>query len=125
MAINPQYTNVPKVGIGKITSATTNVNLDGSGTLIDIFEAGSNGGRIEEVLVKALGNTGAEIVRLYIDDGTTAYLITEIAIIETSSVITFESGIKLEIVMPPNYKLKASSPSLQSTVNVIAIGGDF
>lgn len=125
MATSPQYTATPKVGIGALSEA--NSNRDGTGTIVTIFTAASTGSRIDEVIIKAVGTTTAGTIRLYIHNGTTNFLLTEIsviAIVASGTVKSFEDGIKLEVVLPTGYSLQASTNNAEA-FNVVALGGDF
>lgn len=78
MALVPQFASIPKVGAGSLSAANT--NRDGTGTLVTIVTAGTNGSRIDSVTVCATATTTAGMVRLFLHDGTTAFLLKEIPV---------------------------------------------
>lgn len=125
MATSPQYTAIPRIGMVKIDS--TNTSLDGSGILHQVFIAGTNGSRIDEVIVKATESTTTGIVRLFISDGTNSFLLTEISVTQctiSDSIKSFETGIKLGLIVPNGMVLMATSTT-QTILNIIVCGGDF
>lgn len=134
MSAQAGYAATPRVGIGTISTANT--NRDGTGTIGTIFTAGSSGSRIDRIVIKATVNTTAGMVRLFIHNGTTAYLWREIAvsaITVSATVAGFESAMSsnnaadigfLPLVLPTGYSLRASTHNAE-TLNVTAVGGDF
>lgn len=132
MATNIQYASVPKVGIGQISVANT--NRDGTGTIVAVFTAGSNGSRIDGITVKATATTTAGIVRLFIHDGTNARLWTEVPITAAVpsgtnpasevQITTSNSPHLLPLILPNGYSLRAA-PHNAEAFNVIGEGADF
>lgn len=127
MATSPNFTNTPRVGIALVNTANT--NRDGTGTIATVFTAGTNGSRVESVEITARGNTTNNVVRLFVHDGTTAFLLEEVlvpAITASTTVKVFRQTIVFSspIVLPPNYSLRASTNNAEA-YNVIAFGGDF
>lgn len=125
MAVTAQYAATPKVGVAQISTA--NANRDGTGTLGTVITAGASGSRVDTVTVKATGTVTNGMVRLFVHDGTNARLYTEVPVVATTpsaSAPTFETGIRLDLVLPVNYSLRASTEAAE-TFNIIAVGGDF
>jgi hypothetical protein len=125
MAINANFAGTPKVGAAVISAANT--ALDGTGTVPVVFTAGASGSRLDSVTVKALTTTVNGMVRLFLHNGTTFFLLTEIEMMAATSSTTTksaENGITLNIVIPTGWSLRAST-SIAQSYNVIAIGGDF
>lgn len=127
MATAAQFTATPKVGV--VVISTANTNRDGNGTLGTVFTAGTSGSRIERVQVKAQETTTAGMVRLFVHNGTTAYLLTEIPVVPVTPsgtlpayefTFVFDGG----LVIPTGYSLRASTNNAES-FNVVAMGGDF
>jgi len=80
--------NTTNNGIGGVNTA--NSNLNGTGTIANIYTAGAagssmNGSKIKMIKIKALQNTHDGMVRLFIsnDSGTTYFLYKEICIPES------------------------------------------
>lgn len=132
MASTPAYAATPKVGIGQISTANT--NRDGTGTIGTVFTAGSSGSRIDRVVIEATSTTTAGMVRLFIHNGTTAYLYDEIpvtAITPSGTVQAFQATREAvskptlyPLVLPTGYSLRASTNNAE-TFNVAAVGGDL
>lgn len=127
MAANlaPTFVLTPNVTISN--SATANTAIDGTGTLVTGFTAGSNGSRVERIRVKCAATSAAGLVNIFIFDGTNNRLLTSIAVTAATSsvtVATFESVVTLGIVLPTGFLLKFATTIAQST-NFCAEGGDF
>lgn len=136
MAVVPNYSNTPKIGIAQI--ATANLLRDGTGTLGTVFTAGANGSRIDTIEVQATAVVTAGMVRLFIYDGTAARLFAELPVTAQtpsgtatawSATFTSQSGnlagaTVMPIVLPTGYSLRAATNNAEA-FNVIAFGGDF
>lgn len=132
MSTSAQYASTPRCAMAQISVANT--NRDGTGTIVTVFTAGSNGSRIERVVVEATGTTTSGIVRLFINDGTNSRLYYELPIpaitpsgttpAANASVSTISAPALMPIVIPSGYSLRAATNNAE-TFNVIAIGGDF
>ena len=132
MADKAQYAATPKVGVGQISTANT--NRDGTGTIATIFTAGANGSRIDAIYLKAVATTTAGMVRLFIHDGVSARLLTELpvtAITPSATLPSWEAQLNvntmtqvLPLILPTGYSLRAATNNAE-TFNVIAFGGDF
>lgn len=122
----PQFADKPRCSMAQVSVA--NPNRDGSGTIVNVFTAGSNGSRIEAVVIQATGDTTAGMVRLFINDGTNTGLFLEIsisAVTVSSSVPAFRSEVSFNnLILPYGYSLMASTHNSQ-TFNIIIFGGDF
>lgn len=132
MATNPQFAATPKVGIAQISTANT--SLTGTGTLGTIFTAGANGSRIDAIAIKGTGTSTSGMVRLFIHNGTTASLLTEIpvlAVTPSGTIPSWETQLNansmaqvLPIILPAGHSLRASTHNAE-TFNILATGGDF
>lgn len=132
MATQAQYAATPKVGIAAISTANT--NRDGSGTIGTVLTAGTNGSRIDAIDIKATGTTTAGMIRLFVHNGTTAFLLTEVPVLALTPSGTspaWETQLNtntmtqvLPLVLPSGFSLRASTNNAE-TFNVIAVGGDF
>jgi hypothetical protein len=110
------------------TISTANTNRDGSGTIDPIFTAdATNGSYIERVDITATGTTTAGVVRLFLYDGSAAYLWKEILVSATTpstTVAAFMRTIRERIFLPAGWSLRAATHNAES-FNVHAWGGDF
>lgn len=131
MATQAQFAAVPKVGAVVISTANTNRN--GTGTIGTVFTAGANGSRIDSVEVQATATVTAGMIRLFIHDGTSAFLFAEVSVSAStpsatvpaySAQFTTSTTAVLPIVIPTGFSLRASTNNAES-FNIIAFGGDF
>jgi hypothetical protein len=110
------YTTVTGVGI----VSTANSNLNGTGILTQILTTAAIGGvLIRRVVIKAQGNTTKGMVRLFISNGTTSFLIseTEISIVTQSSIAsTFSTTLALGFYMQSGYVLYASTQNAETFI---------
>lgn len=132
MANQAQYAATPKVAIATINTANT--ARDGTGTVTTLFTAGASGSRIDRVVIQATGTTTLGVVRLFIHNGTTAYLWSE-QLIAAKAPTTTENAVQytqsvnnrpdiFPLVIPSGYSLRVSTNNAES-FNVIAQGGDL
>lgn len=128
-SVRPESANyTANTGIGQV--ATANSGLDGSGTLGTILTAASNGTNIKVIAIKAIVNTTAGMIRLYIYNGATAFLIREIpvpAVTKSSTAASFSTQLSFYgngFALSSGYLLKASTQNGE-TFNVIAEGLDW
>lgn len=128
MATTPQFTQTPRVAA--ISLSTANANLDGTGTLgATAFAAGASGSRLDKAVVKALATTTAGMVRLFLVNGATITLLTEIpvqAIARSGSVAAFETVVDFlgGLPIPSGYSIKAATEKGEPFV-VTLFGGDY
>ncbi len=133
MASDPNYSGVnPRVLVGTISTANTNLDGTGTGPATPIGAAAPAGGmHVHSIVVKALTTTTAGMVRLYVYDGsgTDARLFSELpvtAITKGASTPAWESD-RLEyddFVIPSGSSLTASTEKAE-TFNVFAFVSDF
>ena len=132
MSSVPQYAGTPNCGIGQVSVA--NPNRDGTGTIATILTAGAAGSRVDAIDLKAVGITTAGMIRLFINNGVTSRLLTEVmvnAITPSSNIPSWESQLNtntmsqvLPLILPAGYSLRASTHNAE-VFNVVALGGDF
>lgn len=130
MAVTPNFTSTPRCAIAQATAANT--NRDGTGTIATVLTAGSNGTRLERVRIQAAGTTTAGVIRLFIHDGSSARLFSEIlvtAATPSTTVQAWSADIDLSyngqaMLLPNGFSLRVSTHNAE-TFNVIAMGADF
>jgi hypothetical protein len=114
-----------KAVTGNGTVSTANTNLDGSGTIVDVFTApaaatGSNGSVIKTITLTAMQNTHPGMIRIFISpSGAPSWsLMTEVMIPETS-----QSGFQpaYKVIMKEDMHLEAEFKLGAST----ALGESF
>lgn len=128
MATTPQYTATAKNST--VQASAANTNLDGTGTLVDVYTAGASGGRVDELVIKATGTTTAGMIRLYVSDTTNHRLIKEvpvIAITPSSTIPAWEAKVVFPngLIMQTTYVLKASTHNAETFNIVMTKAGDF
>ena len=135
MAANttPIFPLTPKVEWGTITTA--NNIYDGTGTIVTVFTAGANGGKVDYVKARALGTNVATLVRFFINNGgvnstaTNNVLFMERALAATTASATSETAdwmIPLNVTLPAGYKINAVlSTTVASGWVFTSIGGDY
>ncbi len=115
-------------GIGQV--ATANSNLDGSGTLGSVLTAALNGTNIQSVNIKSVVNTTSGMLRLFIYNGTTNFLYSEIpvsAVTKSGTAVSYSARQIFggnDFALQSGYLLKASTQNAE-TFNVIAEGLDW
>jgi hypothetical protein len=122
----PIFAQAPRHAVATISTANT--NRDGSGTIGTIFTAdATDGSLVTRVDVCAIGTTTAGVVRLYLHNGTAAFLWKEIldgAITPSTSVAAFMRSVRERVELPAGWSLRASTHNAES-FNVHCWGGDF
>jgi hypothetical protein len=118
-------------GVGSVSTA--NSNLNGTGTLSTIYTAGSSatykGSRLRTISIKSSVTNTPGMVRLYIYNGTTNFLFSEIKIPSITPDGTdqaFENTIILRngFDLQAGYLIKASTEVAQNS-NIIVEGEDW
>jgi hypothetical protein len=129
MATEPIFTAVPVVGL--VTINTANTARDGSGTLGTVLTGGTNGSRVSRITIQAPGSTTTGMVRLFLSNGTTAFLWREVPVINVTVTAStpgfsyiFDLTGEYALILPATYSLRASTNNAE-TFNVIAEGGDY
>jgi hypothetical protein len=126
MAIAPNFAATPRVGAVLISTADTSRSAPTNvGT---VLTAGSSGSRIDEINVVAMGTTTANVVRLFLFDGTNYFLMQEVLIAPltpsvTAPVVTYISTYS-NLMLPNGWSLRATTNNAES-YEVLAFGGDF
>lgn len=140
--VNPIFPISPKCSWGKLTAANT--AKDGTGTVVELFTAGANGARIDQIKVRALGTNIATVLRLFVNNGLTqatatnnslihevtiaATTLTETAaLVDNDITITKGSDVVPPIqTLPPGYKILATiGTAVAAGLQVTVSGGDY
>jgi hypothetical protein len=123
MAEETQYT----ANTGMVTISTANTNLDGTGTLGTVLTGASNGTLVKSITIKAITNTTAGMVRLFVTGGGNTRLLMEIpvpAINKAAINAAFETKVDLNFTLQSGYIIKASTQN-NDRFNIIAEGLDW
>lgn len=126
MATTPNFASTVRAsGVVISTADTSRTAPTNVGT---VFTAGSSGSRVDEVNISATGTTTVGVVRLFIYDGTTYYLLQEIlvsAITPSTTLAVFSYNVTFNnLMLPSGFSLRATTNNAES-FSVIAFGGDF
>jgi hypothetical protein len=130
----PIYPLLPKIGWGTLNAANT--AMDGTGTVAEIFTAGINGARIDQIKIRALGTNVATAVRLFINNGNDHTVPVNNALIYevTAPATTASPTAALNDILitppvqflPPGYKLMAAiGTAVAAGIQVTVAGADY
>lgn len=128
MATAAQYAATARTATTSVSTANTNRN--GTGTIATVFTAGSSGSRIDDIYIVATGTTTANVVRLFVNDGTTSWLWQEIivpAITPSTSVAVFSAALLNQslILATSSWSLRASTNNAETYNILVTRAGDF
>lgn len=126
MAAAPNFAATPKYGGVSIGTADTSRTAPTNFGIV--FTAGSSGSRIDEVTITAAGTSTANVVRLFVFNGSTYFLLQEVlvtAITASASQDSFTATLTFNsLVLPSGHSLRATTNNAE-TYHVHAFGGDF
>jgi len=136
MAANtfPIFPLIPKT---KISTALTTANtaLDGTGTVVELYTAGADGGFVDQIKIQHLGTNIATAFRVFLNNGSTNATATNNALIyeETIAANTLsqvaksvETIITCGIAIQAGYKLYATiGTTISAGVIATCIAGDY
>jgi hypothetical protein len=127
MATTANYSSSPRTAL--VTISTANTARNGTGTITSIFSAGASGSRIDDINIVAQSTTTAGVVRLFLYNGTTHFLIREIlvsAITPSTTQAVFSSSLMgLGLVLQSGWALTASTNNAESFNICVTRAGDF
>lgn len=137
MAANtaPIFTLTPESTWGATAITTANTAKNGTGTVLNVFTAGTNGSYVQRIRFRPAGTNVQTVARVFINNGsdnTTAennILFDEITIAattnsETTAQSSFE--IPLNFGLPAGYKLNITiGTTIAAGLYVSVIGGDY
>ncbi len=127
MASTPQYASLPRSAAVDISVANT--ARDGTGTIVTLVTAGSNGTRIDDIRITARVTTTAGAIRMFLHDGTTARLIDEFlvtAVTPSNTVAVWSLALyNLGIVLQNGWSLRFSTQNSEAFTVALMRGGDL
>ena len=133
MATAAQFASTPVIGSGLLTTADT--SLTSPSTVQTIIPAGANGTRIDNIEIIGVANTVAGIVNLFLYNGTTYSLWTQIPVVANTvsttalswriAMSSVSEPLILPISLPNTWSLRATTTVSQSGIRVIAYGGNY
>lgn len=130
---SPIFPLTPNVSWATVTTANT--AKDGTGTVATVFTAGSNGGRVDYLKVRALGTNVATVIRVFVNNGSTnATAANNTLIIDQTIAATTNSEtaqlvdnlIQLDLSLPAGYKINVTiGTTVAAGLQVTGVGGDY
>ena len=114
MASSPGFASTPRIVGGTISTANT--NRDGTGTIGDIFQGGTNGSEVKRLTIQATGTTTAGMIRLYIKIASSYFLIKEIPVDAITAAATTEV-FRTQVIFDPTLTLQGSTYYLSASTN--------
>jgi hypothetical protein len=127
MATTANYSSTPRTAL--VTISTANTARNGSGTIASIFSAGASGSRIDDINIVAQGTTTAGVVRLYLYNGTTHFLLREVLVSaitpSTTQAVFSATLVGMSLVLASGWALTASTNNAESFNICVTRAGDF
>lgn len=127
MATAAQYAATPVTASAVISAANT--GRDGTGTIVDVLTAGTNGTRIDDITIIATGAVTAGVVRLFLNDGANTRLWKEILVTAITPSVTVEAWkrvfVDLALVIKTGWKLQASTHNAETFNIFVTRAGDL
>lgn len=128
---SPIFPVSPITGIATLTTATavtSRANISGTTGLTVLTATSTYGTRIDQITIKGKATTVASNVFIWVYNGTTSFLLDEIAISAITAGNTTDSfsisKTYNNLVLPPTYQLYISE-TVQTDVTVFAFGGVY
>jgi hypothetical protein len=128
MAANPSFASLAKAGAVSISTAEASRGVTAPTNFGTLFAAGSGGSRVDEIDIVAAGATTSGVVRVFVFNGTSYFLLREVlvpAITPSTTVAVFSSTLVFSnLVLQTGYSLRVTT-EVANTFHVTAFGGDF
>ena len=141
MAANfkPVFPLTPRIGVGQ-TLLTANTAKDGTGTVVTLYTAGTDGAKVDGVNVAYTGTSVATVLRLYVNNGAATTTATNNTLIKSvvipantlasevnSAADFFTTALNGgSIMLPAGYKITAHiAVTVANAIAVSAMGGDL
>lgn len=127
MSTSAQYASTVQTAQGQVSAANTNRN--GTGTLVSIITGAASGTRVDDIYIVATGTTTANVVRLFISDGTNIRLWQEVlvtAITPSTTVAVFSAALLNQaLLLKSGWSLQASTNNAETYNIIVTRAGDF
>lgn len=131
---SPIFPLTPKVQISTLLT-TANTALDGTGTVVELYTVGANGGYVDNIRVLHCGTNIATVFRVFLNNGSTNATATNNALLyevtvraNTVSQVaeSIPEIITIDKAFPAGYKLYATiGTTISSGVKATCIAGDY
>ena len=133
--INPIFTLTARTTWGTTAITTANAAFDGTGTVLSVFTAASNGSYVQKIRFKPAGTNVQTVARVFINNGSTNATaanniqfdeITLAAITVSQTVAQSAFEIPLNFALPAGYVLNVTiGTAVAAGWYVSVIGGDY
>ncbi len=130
---NPIFTLTPNIGFGTII--TQNTAYDGTGTVVGVFTAGTNGSYVSSIVFKATGTNIITVARIFLNNGSTNTVATNNTFIDelTISATTASANSATQhFEIPINRQIKAGwvvnvtiGTTVANNIAITCFGGDY
>ncbi len=120
---------------GLTTGVNANTATDGSGTVATIFTAGTNGSKVEQIILTHLGTNIATVLRIFVNNGSTNatatnnWLVQEVTMAANSAsqvAASVQVSVYPNLVLPAGYKINATiGTAIAAGIMVVCQGGDY
>jgi len=127
MATSPAFAVTPRIGAVSIATADSSYTAPSNvGTLIT---GASTGTRIAEIVVKCAATSAAAIVRIFLYDGSTYWLLDEVTVAAATGSSTVQqtrvSTTYNNLILPSaSWSIRVTT-SIAQTTHVTALGADL
>jgi hypothetical protein len=140
---NPIFTLVPDVAWGAADGnggtagplKTQNTAYDGTGTVLTVFTAGTNGSYLQRLIARPVGTNIASVLRVFLNNGSTNATVANNAMISEltlpattiSAVAALQSAeLNLNFAIPTGFKVNVVLGTTVAAGYVVScIGGDY
>jgi hypothetical protein len=128
MATAAQYAATARTAVAQVTTANT--NRDGTGTIATVFTGGASGSRVDDIWIVATGTTTANVIRLFLNDGSNSRLWREIivpAVTPSTTTPVFSASLLEQglILASTSWSLRASTNNTETYNIIVSRAGDF
>ena len=135
MAANtkPIYPLTPVIGMGTI--ATANTAKDGTGTVVTLFTAGVDGGRVDKIKIRPTGASVQTVLRVFLNNGltnatpanNTLYMertIPAYTLSETTEQL--DIAVQLDVALPAGWRVNCTiGTTVASALALTCEGGNY
>jgi hypothetical protein len=130
MSINANYAGTPKNGV-ILVGGTANSNRDGTtGTYYTLITGAASGTRVDDISIRAIGTTTAGMLRIFLHNGTSGFLIGEIAVTAITPSATVKAWAadllnESTILQNASWSIRISTEKAESFHASVTRAGDF
>lgn len=134
--ISPIYPITPIIVVGK-TIQTANTAKDGTGTVVLVYTAGTNGSSPTAIIFRATGTNTASVARIFLNNGSDPTVATNNSLIgeltlpattlsEVGSLADYRWPFPENFKMPAGYKINITiGTTIAALYAITCYGGDY